>query len=703
MDWQPDSAVLPLSSLPLSEASFGLSSLQSKQSLGEKVSLGSKQMALSVLDILGAKPPRPPSPSQGEPASGPAEQPEAGQPSSSRIPEASPLTAGLDRELSVRNLPDPVPLQSPSRLAEVAGPLTDPAPGMQPPMAEMCSPSGRVLPPAQYPLFTQMPSPIPSSAFGMQDQQQQPASPSSGMRAHSVDPMLARSARGTRVGSAGLADGSVRRTTRAVSAVTPAVQQPIKIELTAGATPQTSDGAGSLGTDMTLGAEPAATGGTSSRPQRRAAAARGSGGGEKRKSSKKDDLRSKNREAQRRFREKQKAKLDQLEEKQAEVEEYKRRLERLQRDSDERLQGTATELRRLQLQKTMLQVRESRLVDMVGQLERARASGVSPAERAHCLDTITAEVSRVRSGRDADAAAAVLGKVLEYIKVEDFEGADAAALQGPDGRARCEALRLTSHMLQANRSQKGTIVTVKDLINLPRESFVTLYAACVKELVPLLGQCPQTEPALEDPHGAFITPAELRIQSLVREGRAVLCCFAATDAREACLQQLRHIDDRSPIDHDTDCRTCATVLRAMNLTEEQEHAVKEAHSHFVARQQSLAQHRAKALPYLQAALYTGADSSTQSCLRAHEAAVLVRQTADEECDNICSLSTFFMGRVLTDWQSAIMFARSHPYSAHIMGIIETIVHGVASNYVEELDRQGTGISLAATMDTDVSS
>ena len=59
----------------------------------------------------------------------------------------------------------------------------------------------------------------------------------------------------------------------------------------------------------------------------------------------------------------------------------------------------------------LAQVRESRLVDMVGQLERARASGVSPAERAHCLDTITAETSRVRSGRDADAAAAVLGKV----------------------------------------------------------------------------------------------------------------------------------------------------------------------------------------------------------------------------------------------------------------------------------------------------
>ena len=57
------------------------------------------------------------------------------------------------------------------------------------------------------------------------------------------------------------------------------------------------------------------------------------------------------------------------------------------------------------------------------------------------------------------------------------------------------------------------------------------------------------------------------------------------------------------------------MQRAMNLTEEQERAVKEAHGQFVARQQSLAQHRAQALPYLRAALYTGADSSTQSCLR----------------------------------------------------------------------------------------
>lgn len=64
-------------------------------------------------------------------------------------------------------------------------------------------------------------------------------------------------------------------------------------------------GAGSMGTEMTLGAElPATTGGASSRPQRRGSGGRGSG--DRRKSSKKDDLRSKNREAQRRFREKQK-------------------------------------------------------------------------------------------------------------------------------------------------------------------------------------------------------------------------------------------------------------------------------------------------------------------------------------------------------------------------------------------------------------
>lgn len=59
-------------------------------------------------------------------------------------------------------------------------------------------------------------------------------------------------------------------------------------------------------------------------------------------------------------------------------------------------------------------------------------------------------------------------QVLDYIKVDDFQGTE--ALQGVETRARVvESLKITSHTLQANRSQEGTIVTVKDLINLPRE------------------------------------------------------------------------------------------------------------------------------------------------------------------------------------------------------------------------------------------
>ena len=60
-------------------------------------------------------------------------------------------------------------------------------------------------------------------------------------------------------------------------------------------------------------------------------------------------------------------------------------------------------------------------------------------------------------------------QVLDYIKVDDFQGAE--SLQGHETRARVvEALKITSHTLQAQRSQEGTIVTVKDLINLPREA-----------------------------------------------------------------------------------------------------------------------------------------------------------------------------------------------------------------------------------------
>ena len=59
--------------------------------------------------------------------------------------------------------------------------------------------------------------------------------------------------------------------------------------------------------------------------------------------------------------------------------------------------------------------------------------------------------------------------MLDYIKVDDFQGTE--SLQGNETRARVvEALKITSHTLQAQRSQEGTIVTVKDLINLPREA-----------------------------------------------------------------------------------------------------------------------------------------------------------------------------------------------------------------------------------------
>ncbi len=69
------------------------------------------------------------------------------------------------------------------------------------------------------------------------------------------------------------------------------------------------------------------------------------------------------------------------------------------------------------------QVRESRIVDMVGQLNRARSQGVSAAERSALLDSITAEAGRVRSGRDAQTTASVLGKVPPlFPKILGFPG-----------------------------------------------------------------------------------------------------------------------------------------------------------------------------------------------------------------------------------------------------------------------------------------
>ena len=42
----------------------------------------------------------------------------------------------------------------------------------------------------------------------------------------------------------------------------------------------------------------------------------------------------------------------------------------------------------------------------------------------------------------------------------------------------------------------------------------------------------------------------------MRETRALMCCFAAVDPREACLQQLRHTEDWSPVDQDADRAQC---------------------------------------------------------------------------------------------------------------------------------------------------
>ena len=72
------------------------------------------------------------------------------------------------------------------------------------------------------------------------------------------------------------------------------------------------------------------------------------------------------------------AKLDMLEEKQAEVEHYRGRLERVQREYEERLHGTATELQRLQLEKTLLQVRPNFPTESL-QASRWRQDDLGPA------------------------------------------------------------------------------------------------------------------------------------------------------------------------------------------------------------------------------------------------------------------------------------------------------------------------------------
>jgi hypothetical protein len=57
------------------------------------------------------------------------------------------------------------------------------------------------------------------------------------------------------------------------------------------------------------------------------------------------------------------------------------------------------------------QVRETRMLDMVSNLERARMEGVPETERVRCLESIRAEAGRMRCGRDAEAAASILARV----------------------------------------------------------------------------------------------------------------------------------------------------------------------------------------------------------------------------------------------------------------------------------------------------
>ena len=57
------------------------------------------------------------------------------------------------------------------------------------------------------------------------------------------------------------------------------------------------------------------------------------------------------------------------------------------------------------------------MVDMVGNLEKARGEGVGEAERARCLDSILAEAGSMRSGREAEAAAKILARVRNTCKL----------------------------------------------------------------------------------------------------------------------------------------------------------------------------------------------------------------------------------------------------------------------------------------------
>ena len=110
--------------------------------------------------------------------------------------------------------------------------------------------------------------------------------------------------------------------------------------------------------------------------------------------------------------------------------------------------------------------------------------------------------------------------MLDYIKVDDFQGTE--SLQGNETRARVvEALKITSHTLQANRSKEGTIVTVKDLINLPREVSCQVTSVGPSTLSGTVGHPNPLQPSFKK--GAGETGMKDSIHQQVRENAVFAC------------------------------------------------------------------------------------------------------------------------------------------------------------------------------------
>ena len=72
--------------------------------------------------------------------------------------------------------------------------------------------------------------------------------------------------------------------------------------------------------------------------------------------------------------------------------------------------------------------------------------------------------------------------------------------------------------------------------------------------------------------------------------------------------------------------------------------------------------------------------------RIHEAEAKVRGSMDEECDNICRLTCFVVSRVLTDWQTALLYVRAYPYAAHVM-VSHRRVHPLQPLCLHSITRQ----------------